>query len=134
RLPAFVRVVDAQLECVQPLREVGSVSGTQLRELPLDLDGDANGVRGIEPVVRIAERMHVAHRTIDGAGGTIEDRDARRDMELAGLSGTNAVVAALIEERRKPADLELEPDDFEQIGVAEQQQVARLRLDEVRIL
>jgi len=78
--------------------------------------------------------MHVAHRTIDGAGGTIEDRDARRDIEIAGLSGTNAVVAALIEERRKPADLELEPDDFEQIGVAKQQQIARLRLDEVRIL
>ena len=50
------------------------------------------------------------------------------------MPGADVIVAALIEKRRKPSDLQLETDDFEQIRIFQKKQEARLGLDEVRVL
>src|SRR6185436_953257 len=102
----LVRVVDADLEVVEALREVLRVGGTQLRELLLDLNRDAHRVRGIEPEVRVAERMHIAHRAIDDRRA-IEDLDAAGDVEVTARALLDFRVATLVDERRQPADLEL---------------------------
>src|SRR2546430_12974150 len=46
----------------------------------------------------------------------------------------NLRVAALRDERRQPADLEIASDHNEDVGVIELEDEARLRLDEVRVL
>ena len=57
-----------------------------------------------------------------------------RDVEIAGGAGADVVVAALIEQRRQPADFQFQSDDFEQLRVFQEQEKTRLRLDEVWIL
>ena len=64
----------------------------------------------------------------------LQDLDAEREIEISLLPGTDVVVAALIEQRRQPADLQLQANDFEQIGVLQKKQKTRFRLDEVRVL
>ena len=51
-----------------------------------------------------------------------------------GAPGLDLGVAALLDERRKPADLQLAADGNQQIGLLQFQDEARLRFDEVRIL
>ena len=132
--PAFVRFIDLDFERVQSLLEILRVGGTQLGQTILDLDGDAHRVGGIEPVVGIAHGMDVAHGASDGAGGTVEDLHALRDVEIAARALADLVVAALLEQRRKPSDLQLQSDDDEKVGAAQLKKERRLRLDEVRIL
>jgi hypothetical protein len=84
--------------------------------------------------VRIAERVDVAHGAVHRAGGSVEDLHPLRDVEVAGGAGADVVVAALVEQRRQPADLQLQADHFEQVGIFQQQQKTRLWLDEVRVL
>src|SRR6185295_18422588 len=99
-----------------------------------DLDADAHRVGGIEPVVRIAERVDVAHGAVHRAAGAVEDVHALRDVEIAGGARQDLAVPALVEQRRQPADLQVEADHFQQVGVPEQQQETRLGLDKVRVL
>jgi hypothetical protein len=84
--------------------------------------------------LRVAERVHVAHRARDRARGALEDVAAGRGVEVAGCPGPDPVVAALVDQRRQVAHLELEPRDDEEVGAVEFQHERRLRLDEVRIL
>jgi hypothetical protein len=64
----------------------------------------------------------------------VEDLNALRNVEVAGGARADVVVAALVKQRRKPADFQLQSDDFQELGVLQQQEEARFRLDEVRIL
>ena len=78
--------------------------------------------------------MHVAHRARDLALRNVENLRVLRRVEIAVRAGLNLRVAALLDERRQPADLELAPDDDQQVGFLELEDEARLRFDEVRIL
>ena len=96
---------------------------------------DRLAVLGIEPVVRIAQRVHVAHRARDLALWECRGCCACSGrIEIARRADLNLRVAALLDERRQPADLELAADDDQQIGLLQLQDEARLGLDEVRIL
>src|SRR5262249_24172357 len=106
----------------------------QLRQLVGDLLGDALPVFRIQPVVRVARRMHIAHRARDLTGGDFENPRAERGVEIALGADLNLVVAALLHEGWQPPDLQLSDDDNEQIGFLQLQDKARLRFDEVRIL
>ena len=97
--------------------------------------GDQAAVARLEPVVRIARRMHVAHRAGDLAGRDLQDLHVQRGVEVAGGAELNLRIAALRDERRQPADLEFPPDHDQQVGVRLSfEDEAGLGLDEVRIL
>src|SRR5207253_267356 len=134
RDPPLVRVVHSSFESIQALREISAVGGTKLGELVRDFDRHTHGIGGIEPIVRVAKRVDIAHRAVDIGGRPLEDLYAEGKIEIALLSWADVVVAALIQQRRKPSDFELEADNFQQIRLPKQKQKARFRLDEVWIL
>ena len=106
-------------------------SSDELRRIGL---GDAPAVVRIQPVVRVAEGMDVAHGAGHLARRDVEDLGRRGGVEVAVGAGLDLRVAALLDERREPADLELAPDHDEQVGLRELQDEAGLGLDEVGIL
>ena len=82
----------------------------------------------------IAEGMDVTHGPRDLCCGDIEDFRRRRNIEVSRGAGLDPGIPALIDERRKPADFELQADHDEQIRFLQLQHEAGLGLDEVRIL
>ena len=82
----------------------------------------------------VALRMHVAHRARDLPGRDLQDPDVGRCIEVAVRARLNLRVAAAVDERRQPADLQLAADDDEQVRAADLEDEARLRIDEVRVL
>ena len=91
-------------------------------------------VLGIEPVVRVAERVHVAHGSGDLPGRQVEDFRGERRIEIAVGARLDPGVARLVDQRRQPADFQVAPDHHQQIRLVQLQHEARLGLDEVRIL
>ena len=67
--------------------KIGNVQGPLAR--------DAAAVVRIEPVVRIAEWMHVTHRACDLAGGDFKDLGELRCVKIARRTDLDAWVAAL---------------------------------------
>ena len=97
--------------------------------------GDPLAVLRIEPVVRVARAG--GRRPSRGSPGRRESRESsraatRRDTPRA--PGWTLRVAALLDERRQPADLQLAADDDQDVRLLQLEDEARLRLDEVRIL
>ncbi len=84
--------------------------------------------------MRISIGVNVPHRAGDLLDRTVQDFTAARRIEVSGRAGVDLRVAALIEERRKIADLQLEPRGDQQVGVRELQDERRLGVDEVRVL
>src|SRR5262249_4488823 len=80
----------------------------------------------IEPVVRVAERVDVAHRSRDLAGGDLEDLRRERRVEVAFGARLDLGVAALVDERRQPADLQLATHHDQQVGGVELEDEARV--------
>ena len=78
--------------------------------------------------------MHVAHRAGDLLGRPLEDVAAARSIQVSGAAGMDLVVAALIDQRRQVADLELEAGDDQDVGAGELQDEGRLGVHEMRIL
>ena len=109
-------------------------AGSSSRELRGDGAGDDPPVLGVEPEVRVAERVDVAHRARHRARRPLEDVAAVGGVEVAGGARADLVVAALVDQRRQVADLELEAGDDQQIRLRELQHERGLRVDEVRVL
>ena len=61
--------------------------GTELRELVHDLLRDALAVLRIHPVVRVAERVDVAHGARHLAGRQLENRCLQRGVDIAVAPG-----------------------------------------------
>ncbi len=132
--PALLRFGQPLLEVRFPLREEGGVRAVHLRELREHGLGDAPSVLRIQPVVRIAERMHVPHRPGNLAARQLENLGGQRCIEVAVATRLDSGVPALGDERRQPPDLEFAADHDQQVGAIQLEHEARLRLDEVRIL
>ena len=116
-LAAMVRLhflVPFLLGCSQPLvkvlkllLEVSGVIRIHLGELVGDAASDSPAIVGIEPVVRVSERVNIAHSTRDCA---------RRDFQNFGKLGSIQIprsadlyfrIAALRDERGQPTNLKL---------------------------
>src|SRR5205823_8912699 len=132
--PALLRRADAYLEqFLVPLVGV-LILVIELAELVLEQTGDAARVLWIEPIVRIAERVHVAHAPVDVAARYVEHGNDLRDVDVSRAAEHDSLIPRSLEEQRHPADLEVESDKREDVGIAKLQNEARLRLDEVWIL
>src|SRR6185369_6021003 len=88
----------------------------------------------LEPVMRVPRWVDIAHRAGNLPGGNLQDLDVHRGIEISLAARLNLRVAAAADERRQPADLQLAADDDQEVGPADSQDEARLRIDKVRIL
>ena len=83
--------------------------------------------------MRIAERVHVAGR----AGHVrrhVHQANALRSLDASRFADFDLRIARVLQERRQPADLQLGAAVDQHIGVAQLNDEARTRIDEVRIL
>src|SRR5205809_224269 len=83
---------------------------------------EPDGGSRVQAVVRVAYAVHVSHRPVHLKARPIEDLLPLRDVEVAGRTGTDVAVAALVEQRRQPSVLQLRASHCEQVGVIQQQQ------------
>jgi len=134
RQPPLLGRVEARIEIGQPLLEVRAVVRPELRQFFGDRFRDALPVFRIRPVVRVAERVHVAHRTRDVSTRDLENLSGQGRVEIPLSARLNLAVSALLLERREPPDLQLAADQHQQVGSLELQDEAGFGLDEVRIL
>src|SRR5204863_213864 len=79
----FIGLLEALLERIVTLGEISGVARAHFRELILNAFGDAQAVFGIEPVVRIAERVNVAFGTGHLAGGNLENLGEAGSVKVA---------------------------------------------------
>src|ERR1700738_5229786 len=134
RLPLFLGLLEAFFKRFVALGEIVGVGGTHFAELVLNALGNAQTVIGIEPVMRMAERMDITFGAGDLAGGQLQNSGKAGSVQIAGATNLDAGVAGLGDERRKPADFELESDDDEELRPGKFKKEAGLRIDEMRIL
>src|SRR5205807_1634944 len=78
--------------------------------------GDAASVLRIEPIVRVAERVNVAHGAAYRTAWLFEDLRELRGVKITDGCRLNLGIAALRDQRRQPSDLEIEADADEQRG------------------
>ena len=135
-LPLLFLGGQARLE----LRQLGLIRGRARRvergQPRRDQPRDRARVLGRDPVVRVAQRVDVAHRAqlIGRDGGDVFGANRRRRVDVARLAALDAPVARLLHQRRQPADLQVEADVHQRVGAVQRQHQRRLRLDEVRVL
>src|SRR5229473_1066730 len=78
--------------------------------------------------------MDIAFRARDGSLGDLQNFSKLGCIQVACGGGLNISVAALSDQRRKPADLQLQSYADQEIGMAQLQQEAGLGIDKVRVL
>src|SRR6266849_2452097 len=133
-VPPLLGLLEALAECLEALLEIGRIAGPQFGKLLLDAAGNAQAVLRVEPVVRVAERMHVAHRPGDLRGGNLQNLRELRSIQIPRRGNLNLRGAGLGDQRRQPADLQLQSDHYEQVRPAQLQQKAGFGFDKVRVL
>ena len=99
-----------------------------------DRGGDLERTPWVAEEVRVAAGVEIAAAPVHDAGRHVEHLDDARGGEAARAAGLDLRVARLVHERRQPADLEVEPDVHEEIGVPELHREDGVRVHEVRIL
>ena len=134
RVPALLGGRKTRVEVVVALGEERLVRRRELAQLIANGLCDPASIARLEPVMRIAGRVHVTHGARDLGGRYLQDADVLRGIEVTVGTRLDLRVAAAVEERRQPADLQLAADRDIQVGAAHRQDEARLRLHEVRIL
>jgi hypothetical protein len=109
REPPLQPFVDASGEVRQALVEVGFVARPERSELAGEIARHDRAILRIEPVMRVAARVDVAHRARDLALRDVEDAHVHRRVDVAVRPDLDLRVATLLYERRQPADLALLP-------------------------
>ena len=82
--------------------------------------------------MRVAHRVHVAGRARQLRRHLHQPNPLRR-LHAPGLADFDFRIARVLQERRQPADLELRATVDEHVGLAQLDDEARPRIDEVRI-
>src|SRR5262245_41444527 len=84
--------------------------------------------------MRIAEGMNVAFRPRDLSLRDLENPRLGRYVEITVGARLDFRIPALLDKRRKPANLEVSANQDEDVRLLQPEDEARLRFDEVRIL
>jgi hypothetical protein len=82
----------------------------------------------------IAAWVDVPLAAIDVTARDVEHGDHLRHVEIALPTWPDTRVLGAVEEEIHPADLEIQPDEREHVGLSQLQDEAGLRVDEVRVL
>jgi predicted outer membrane protein len=83
--------------------------------------------------MRTAGGVHVAHRAVDPAGQHLEDCEALRGLDDAGRAAENSGVRGAVHHHVDPGVF-LEPVAHQDVGPADQQDMARTHFHIVRVL
>src|SRR5260370_40175272 len=78
--------------------------------------------------------MDIAFRARDGSLRNLENFSELRRIQISRRGWLDISVATLSDQRRKPADLQLQSHTDQEIGVTQLQQEAGFGIDKVRIL
>ena len=104
------------------------------RTSPLeDVRGDGRRHARVERVVRVAERVHVAHRSVHAGRRDLEDHDALGRVDATGRTGDHPGIVGALDDDVGPL-VELEAVHDEQVGPAHLDHEARAHFEVVRIL
>src|SRR5216683_370924 len=132
--PFLIGLFEPLFEIGVALCEIRGIVGTHLAELVGNALGDAQAVFGIEPIVRIAEGVDVAFGASDHARGNFKNFGETRSVEIARSADLDFGICGLRDQRRQPADFELETDNNEEVGALELEEETGLGVNEVGIL
>src|SRR3989338_10240354 len=97
---------------------VARVRRINLREPVGDVAGNRQAVGRVKPIMRVAERMNVAHGTVDGKG-LFKDLASIGCVKEALVSRENAGVSGVGQKSPGPGDLKLKAHLHEEIGALE---------------
>lgn len=111
------------------------IVGIQPGETPRDQPCYPRAVPGIEQVVRIALRMNITHRSIDGPLRLLQDwQISRSRVEMAHCTDGHSGIPGTPYQEWQPADLEFEARIDQEVGTVEPTHKTRFGLYGVRIL
>ncbi len=134
RKPSLHRGVEPGAEVGESLLERRTVVRTELRKFLRHRLRHPLAVVRIQPVMGVALWMHIAHRAGDLPGRYHEDLRGKRCVQIALGAGLDVRIAALLNQRRQPANFQFAADRNYHVGLLKLEDEARLRLDEMRIL
>src|SRR5262249_41866764 len=132
-LPVGQALVQSAEEPLPVLREDWTVGRPESGQRGLDVAGDRPRVLGIEPVMRVAEAVHVGRAALTEPWRLgLEQLDVSRDVEVVPVTG-RVLVSGGGERPREPG-LVIEPDANQEIGSSKGGDLSGLEIDRVRIL
>ena len=108
--------------------------GVELLETAADVAGDDPAVVWIEPVVRVAQRVDIAHGPADLAGGDFEGDNPFGGIQMARRSDVDFGIARPLQNQPFIADFHLQADADPQVRFLGLEHVAGLGGDEMRVL
>ena len=110
RIPLLLGSGQTFVEILKTFLKISGVAGIHFSQLAGNSLGNAPTVIGIEPVMRVAQGVHVAHGARDLARGNIENLSELRGIQVALSGRLDFSIAALRDQRRQPSDFQIEPD------------------------
>ena len=134
RRPALFGFRQSARETVQPLFEISAVVRPEFSESVKYFLGDDAAIFGIQPKVRIAERMNIAFCPGHLALRDFKNARLSRCIQITVGSNLDFRIAALLNERRQPADLEFAANQDQDVRLLQLQDETWLRFNEMRIL
>jgi len=78
--------------------------------------------------------MHVSHRPSNRTLRNLQDLRELRSVEISVRTDLDPRISALRDQRRQPADFQLQSDYYQQVRLPQFQQKTRLCLHEMRVL
>jgi hypothetical protein len=133
-LPFLVCVREPLLEILLSLLEVRTVGRIHLGQLQGDPFRNTTAIVRVQPIMRVAQRMNVPLCTSDCALGDFQNFRELRCVQISGCGRLDVSVAALRDQRRQPANFQIQSHQDQKIGVPQLQQETRLGIDEMRVL
>ena len=122
------------IEVLETLLEKWTLRWIHLRQFIRDAARDTPHVVGIEPVMRIAEWVHIALGARNRSLRYFQNLGELRSIEVAVGAHLNPGIPALCDQRRKPSDLKLQTNHHQQVRLLQFQQEAGLGFHKMRIL
>src|SRR5687767_13666141 len=132
--PASLRGSQPRRKIALVLRVSGRARRIELGELLPKQSGDAAAVLRVQPIVRVAQGVHVTLAPIDIAARNVQQRNRARYIHVSRAAALDLRVARTIEKQRHPPCLEIEADEGPHVRPPQLENETGLRLDEVRVL
>ena len=114
-VPLLFRCAKTLVEILKTFLEIGVVCRIEFAELLREPAGNSSAIVWIQPVVRVTERVHIAHGAGYNPSWNFQDLCKLRSVKIAVRADLNSAIAALSDKRRQPSDLELQTDHDQQI-------------------
>src|SRR3954451_5913710 len=109
RVPFLLRLGQPLIEILQTLLEKRAIPRVEISEFRRDASSDPPPIVWIQPIMRIAQRMHVAFRASDCPLWNLQDLGELGCVHIPSYASLDSRISALRDQRRQPANLQLQP-------------------------